>query len=319
MCPAFAGHRFMNTLNAVSELACVPGPVSLCIGVFDGVHLGHQAVIAAGAEEARAGGGSLVVVTFDPHPARVLRPESAPRLLTSTAHKLRLIDALGVPFLLKVRFDDAFAATDPEVFIQALVQASDPLQTITVGHDWAFGKARRGNVEMLRSLGVDAGFSVSNVEPVLLDGTPISSTRIRQAVQTGDLDLASRCLGRPFSILGTVVRGDQIGRTIGFPTANLKAHNEQFPPDGVYAVRVQVDSRTRNGVANIGSRPTVATAVPERRLEIHLFDFDGDIYGADVEATFVEFLRPERKFDGLDALRAQIGFDAAEARRVLSA
>jgi riboflavin kinase/FMN adenylyltransferase len=292
--------------------------VSLCIGVFDGVHLGHQAVIAAGAAHARECGGSLVVVTFDPHPARVLRPENAPRLLTSTAHKLRLISELGVPYLLKVRFDDVFASTDPEIFIQALVDAADPLKTISVGHDWAFGKGRRGNLDLLRKLGEEADFQVTNVAAVLLDGVPISSTRIRRAVESGDLDLAAKCLGRPFSILGTVVRGDQIGRTIGFRTANLKAHNEQFPPNGVYAVRVRLDSKVVDGVANIGSRPTVASAVPERRLEVHLFDFEDDLYGLDLEATFVEFIRPERKFDGLDALRAQIAKDVATAKGILN-
>ena len=296
----------------------MPGPVFLAIGVFDGVHLGHRAVIERALADARDAGGSPVVVTFDPHPVRVLRPEKAPRLLTSTPHKLRLIRALGVQDLLVIPFDSAFAATPPEEFIRQLATAAEPLREICVGHQWSFGKGRAGNLEMLARLGADLGFEEVGVPAVEVDGRIVSSTLIRQAVERGDLADAARLLGRDYTILGTVVEGRRLGRTIGFPTANLSAHNEQFPPNGVYAVEVlRNGDATRRGVANIGVRPTIAEAGGERGLEVHLFDFDGALYGDDLEIVFRHFLRPERKFPSIEALREQIARDVGAARAVL--
>lgn len=293
----------------------MPGPLFLAIGVFDGVHRGHRAVIERALADARAACGSTVVVTFDPHPVRVLRPERAPRLLTSTPHKLRLIRALGVEQILTIPFDLAFAATPPEDFIRQLAGAAKPLREICVGHQWSFGKGRAGNLEMLARLGGELDFEEVGVPAVEVDGRIVSSTLIRQAVEQGRLVEAARLLGREFTILGTVVAGQRLGRTLGFPTANLSAHNEQFPPDGVYAVEVlRNGDAPRRGVANIGVRPTVAEAGGERVLEVHILDFEETIYGADVEVVFRRFLRAEQKFPSIEALREQIARDVQAAR-----
>lgn len=308
----------MEILRSIGELERISGPVVLSIGVFDGVHPGHRTVLTRAMADAAAIGGTAVALTFDPHPARFLRPENAPRLLTSTAHKARLIEAIGVPALLIVPFDAEFAAQSPDAFVRRLAGAARPLRQICVGENWAFGKGRAGDVSLLRRLGAEIGFAVAEIPAVRIDGAVVSSTRIREAVERGDLAAARRLLGRDYTILGTVEPGDRLGRTIGFPTANLRAHNEQFPPDGVYAVRVSGGGDRWPGVANIGFRPTVATGTAERKLEVHLLDFSGDLYGRDLEVDFIRFLRGEKKFAGLDALKAQIARDAADARAVLS-
>jgi riboflavin kinase/FMN adenylyltransferase len=307
----------MQILRSIAELAKVPGPITLSIGVFDGVHLGHQVVLRSAMDDAAESGATAVALTFDPHPARILRPDRAPRLLTSTPHKARLIEQFGIPYLLIVPFDENFAAQPPGVFIRALADACNPLRRICVGAEWAFGHNRSGNVGLLRELGEELGFTVSETPAVHAGGMPVSSTRIRKAVEHGDLGVAHTLLGRDYTVFGTVEEGDHLGRKLGFPTANLRAHNEQFPPDGVYAVRVQIDSAVFPGVANIGYRPTVAGSIAERKLEVHVFDFDGDLYGRDVDVDFISFLRGERKFQDLDALKTQITADAVKARRIL--
>ena len=308
----------MSPLTSIDALATLPGPLYLAIGVFDGVHLGHQAVMRRALEDARQGGGTAVVVTFDPHPIRVLRPEQAPRLLTSTAHKLHLISALGVTHQLVVPFDATFAATPPEEFIRSLAAAAQPLREICVGFEWSFGKGRAGNLALIEHLGAESGFTEVGVPAVRIDGEIVSSTLIRQAVENGDLVRAARFLGRDFTILGTVIEGDRLGRQLGFPTANLSAHNEQYPPNGVYAVKVQRGTQTIRGVVNIGVRPTIKHASGERVFEVHLFDFDADIYGEDLEITFRRYLRPEKKFPNVEALREQIAIDVALARSILA-
>lgn len=308
----------MNVLTSIAGLAGIPGPLFLAIGVFDGVHLGHRAVIDRASADARAAGGTPVVVTFDPHPVRVLRPEKAPRLLTSTPHKIRLIRSLGVEHLLVVAFDRGFAATDPAQFIEQLAAAGRPLREICVGHTWSFGKDRAGNLELLAQLGARLGFAEVGVPVVEIGGEIVSSTLIRAAVERGDLTLAGSMLGRPYSVLGTVRHGDGLGRQLGFPTANLSAHNEQFPPNGVYAVVVSVNGEARPGIANIGVRPTIAHATGERVFEVHLFDFSGDLYGQDIEVTFRKRVRDERKFAGVDELKGQIARDAEQVRRMLA-
>lgn len=307
----------MRIHQSIAELAAVPGPVFLAIGVFDGVHLGHQAVIRRALEDAQAAGGTAVVVTFKPHPLRVTRPGDAPRLLTATDHKAQLIERLGVTDLLVVPFTPEFAATSPETFVLQLHDACRPLREICVGTTWSFGRGRAGNLELLKKMGDRLGFDEVGLPAVEIGGEVVSSTLVRAAVEEGDLEKASRLLGRDFTLLGTVVHGDHLGRTLGFPTANLSVHNEQFPPNGVYAVEAFYQGRALAGVVNIGVRPTVETASGKRVLELHLFDFDADIYGHDVEVAFRRFLRPERKFAGLDALKAQIACDVAQARRAL--
>lgn len=303
----------MTRLDSLDDLARVPGPVCIAIGVFDGVHRGHQTLIQRVMDEAAALGGSAVVLTFHPHPMRVVRPEAAPRLLTSTPHKIRLIEALGCPHLLLVPFDTAFAAQEPAVFVENLVRHARPLRRICVGHQWAFGRARSGNVDLLRRLGQERGFETVEIDPVTVGGETISSTRIRRAIETGDFATARTLLGRDYTILGTVQHGARLGSQLGFPTANLAAHNEQFPPDGVYAVTAGFRGSWRKGVANIGTRPTV-DGRSGRLLEVHLFAFSGDCYNEEMEVRFDRFLRPEKKFPSLEALKSQIQKDVEAAQ-----
>lgn len=307
----------MHVLHSIPELAAIPGPVFLAIGVFDGVHLGHQAVIGRAREDAAQVGGTAVVVTFNPHPMRVLRPEQGPRLLTSTSHQIRLLQELKIEHMLILPFDQAFAATPPEDFIRALADACRPLREICVGHAWSFGRGRAGNLQMLAELGQQLGFAEVGVPAVEMDGQIVSSTSIRHAVQAGEFAQAARLLGREYTVLGTVVEGQRLGRQLGYPTANLRAHNEQFPPDGVYAVEALWRHRVYAGVGNIGVRPTVRAAGGERLFEIHLFDFKANLYGEEIEARFRGYLRGERKFAGVEELKAQIGRDAERAAAVL--
>ncbi len=327
----------MKVLHSISELTDIVGPVVLAAGVFDGLHLGHRAVIERAITDARAGGGTPVVVTFDPHPAAVLRPQSAPPLLTSTRHKIRLLADAGIAHVLVLNFDAAFAAKPPEQFIAELAAACRPLCEICVGEDWAFGKNRAGNISLLSSLGKKLGFEAIGLPPVMVDAKPVSSTAIRAAVESGELAAAARLLGREFSVLGTVIEGRRLGRTLGFPTANVRPESEQLPPNGVYAVRAIVDSvaaeGTRRGdfqnpksecpppsvggyrgVANVGVRPTISSEGVHRLVEVHLFDFTEDLYGRDIEVFFERFVRPEQKFPSLDALRSQIASDVAVVR-----
>jgi len=308
----------MKILRSISELASLPGPLFLAIGVFDGVHLGHQAVISTSANHATAAAGTAVVVTFDPHPVKVLRPDNAPHLLTATQHKIALIRDLGVAHLLVLHFDRAFAATSPEDFVRQLVENSKPLREICVGHEWSFGKGRAGNLALLKQLGEMQDFNVIGVEAVKVNGEVVSSTAIRKAVEEGNLIKATQMLGREYTILGTVVRGEQLGRKLGFPTANLSAHSEQFPPNGVYAVEARLAGTLHRGVANLGFRPTVAAGKSERLLELHLFDLEREIYGEEMEVRFLRYLRPEQKFADVEALKAQIAADVRQARESFS-
>lgn len=240
----------MEVLHSIPELSKLHGALFLAIGVFDGVHLGHQAVISRSADSAREAGGTPVVVTFDPHPAKVLRPHGAPHLLTATQHKIALIRDLGVRHLLVIRFDREFAATAPESFVEQLVAHSNPLRQICVGHEWSFGRNRAGNLALLQKLGAKHRFDVIGIKPVTVNGTVVSSTAIRAAVEAGDFARATEMLGREYTILGTVKEGAQLGRKLGFPTANLSAHSEQFPPNGVYAAEASLDGVRMRGVAN---------------------------------------------------------------------
>src|SRR5436309_3260065 len=309
----------MQILRSVPELSPLPGPLFLAIGVFDGVHLGHQAVISTSAEHARAENGTPVVVTFDPHPEKVLRPEKAPHLLTATAQKIAHIRTLGVRHLLIIAFDIQFAAPEPEDFVQQFVQHSKPLREICVGHEWSFGKNRRGNLQLLTKLGANFDFNVIGIRPVTVNGEIVSSTTIRRAVEAGDLKKAAAMLGREYTILGTVVRGDDLGRKIGFPTANLSAHSEQFPPNGVYFAEAKLDGVVYPGMVNLGFRPTMSSGGSERILEVYLLDFNHDVYGKDLKLRFLRYLRPERKFENVDALVHQIERDVQQARELSAA
>ena len=300
-------------IDKLEELAAQDGPLHLALGVFDGVHLGHRAVIARAVEAARNQGGKAFVVTFDPHPIRVIAPEKAPASLLATLdEKAAVLKALGVDGLLVIHFDMAFAKMDAEEFVRKLLAAD--VRTVAVGEDWRFGSKRSGDVAMLRRMGGELGFQLEAVPPVMWDGERISSTRIRQAIRDGNFDAVEEMLGRPYELAGTVIEGRKLGRGLGFPTANLRLGERQTPRDGVWAVRVDGD---REGVVNLGTRPTVDGS--ERLLEVHLFDFSGDLYGKELRVSFGKFLRAERKFDSVDELRQQIGKDAEEARRWFAA
>ena len=308
----------MNILRSIEELAGVRGPVALAIGVFDGVHLGHQEVIRGGLDFSEKHGGTAVVMTFDPHPLRILRPESAPRLLCNTRHKLRILESLGVSHALVVNFDAQFAQTPAVDFVRAIAAASRPLGFVSVGYSWTFGKERGGDIHLLMQSGEELGFGVYGVPAVQSEGAVVSSTRVRESVRAGDFTGAKSLLGRDYTVLGKVVRGDQLGRKIGFATANVAVENEELPPNGVHAVRATIGGRAGvlSGVANLGVRPTV-TRSGDRQLEVHLFDFAEDIYGSEMEVAFVKMLREERKFPGIEELKAQIARDAGEARKIL--
>lgn len=309
----------MKVVRSFAELSASANRICIAIGVFDGVHLGHQSVIRAALDDAEAVDGTAVVLTFDPHPMRVLAPDKAPPLLTSTQHKLALIESLGVPVCLMVPFTIEFARTEPEPFLHLVFQSANNLKSICVGHAFRFGHERKGNVQTILAFGRERGVRVDVMPPVTSNDETISSTTIRKAVAAGDLAKAERMLGRPFSVRGTVEAGDQIGRKLGFPTANLNPHNEVLPPNGVYAVRVIHEGRPLNGVVNIGVRPTVASNPSDRRFELHILDFSGNVYGKTLEVIFAQRIREERKFGSADALKAQIAQDTIEAKRILGA
>ena len=308
----------MEIIRSIEELERLHGPLFLAIGVFDGMHRGHQAVISTSTSHARSGNGTPLVVTFDPHPVKVLRPNDAPHLLTATQHKIALIRDLGVDHLLVINFDKKFAATPPEKFVEHLVAHSKPLREICVGHEWSFGKDRRGNLDVLKELGARFHFDVVGIPPVKVNDAVVSSTAIRQAVEKGDFATAAVMLGREYTILGTVKGGEKLGKKLGYPTANLSAHSEQFPPNGVYLAEAWIQGVLYHGVVNLGYRPTVSGERSERVLEIYLLDFNRDIYGENVEVRFVRYLRPERKFDNLEALVRQIDADVQQARELFA-
>lgn len=295
----------------------------ITIGAYDGVHRGHQAVIAQVRELANSMGCQSVVVTFDRHPASVVRPESAPKLLTDMEQKLELLAATGVDATRVVTFDENKARMTADEFAREILIGGLQTKVIVVGEDFHFGHRRQGNVSTLRDMGEHLGF---RVEPVKLipraDGVaePVSSTSIRRALAGGQVETAGQLLGRPFEIRGEVVHGDQRGRTIGFPTANIAVPQAMcLPADGVYAGRyIDEQSRTFMCAVNLGRRPTFVEHSDHSLLEAHLLDFSGDLYGQRARVTFEKFLRSERKFDGLESLRTQLADDIAAVRNTLS-
>jgi riboflavin kinase/FMN adenylyltransferase len=308
----------MNVIHAAKDLNAGKRKVCLAIGFFDGVHLGHQQIIRQTIADARQHDGIALVITFDCHPNSVVAPARVPPLIYSLPQKLRAIESLGTHSLLLIHFDKAFSEQPGETFIRALVRDFGSVQSLCVGSNFVFGHKRGGDVALLKNLGEELNFTVHGMAAVSLDGEAVSSTRIREAISAGDLDSASQMLGRAYSLAGTVVRGDRLGHQIGFPTANLDANGRALPPNGVYAVRAEVLGAVRpsshRGVLNIGVRPTVNDGNPQRRVEVHLLDFAGVLYGKEIELTFVEKLRDEKKFPSLDTLREQIGRDIVEAQ-----
>jgi riboflavin kinase/FMN adenylyltransferase len=304
----------MNVIHQPSDLTAEARPVCAAIGVLDGVHLGHQHVLRQMLDEARSHGGRSVAITFDRHPNSVLAPDRAPRLIYSLRKKLEVLAGLGIHTALVYHFDLPFSQQTGEEFVRRLAGALGRLQSLSVGQQFMFGKGRSGDLALLAKLGQELGFSVHGVAPVRLAGKIISSTRIREAVRSGDFPEADRMLGRPYSLEGRVVQGDQLGRELGFPTANLDTADLVLPPQGVYAVRAVVRGQTHKGVLNIGRRPSLERAFPKMQIEAHLLDFTGDLYGLIMEIIFVAHLRPEHRFPSREALQQQIAQDIASAR-----
>ncbi len=299
-----------------------PAPAHLrggvvALGNFDGFHRGHQAVVAQAAARAQAEGRPLIVATFDPHPVRFFQPDAPPFRLTTLDQRERLFAAAGADAMLVFHFDAALAALSAEDFIAQQLVANLHVDGVTAGEDFTFGRSKSGNIAVLKQWGERYGFAVKPVAPVAFDGEPVSSSRIRDALVAGDCATATRLLTRPFAIEGVVQHGDKMGRELGFPTANLALGGYLRPAYGVYAVRGHLpDGRVVDGAANMGVRPQFNP--PKELLEPHFFDFAEDLYGRTIAVELIAFLRPEWKFDGLDALKVQIAADCAEARRRLA-
>jgi riboflavin kinase / FMN adenylyltransferase len=298
----------------------------LTIGNFDGLHLGHRTIMQIVVERARALRGESVVYTFDPHPRKVLQTERAPRLLATLDQKLELLEALGLDVVVVEPFDRAFAATSPERFVREYVHERIRPLEVYVGYDFHFGRDREGSMRMLTELGPHLGFAVTVVPEVTVGGRDVNSTRIRDLLGEGRVDEAAHLLGRPFAVRGEVIEGDRRGRGLGFPTMNLAPEGELLPASGVYAGHLRfVDAgdppagSVWPAVTNVGVRPTFEGSRSSGRplAEAHLIGFSGEVYGRRVDLGFEHHLRAERRFPDVDALRAQIARDVAEARRLL--
>jgi riboflavin kinase/FMN adenylyltransferase len=291
----------------------LPGPSVLAIGNFDGVHLGHGALLARLCDAARSADLPPAVLTFEPHPREFFSPASAPARLTTLREKLELLAEAGVEQAMVCRFDARFAALPAERFIDEVIFRGLRARHLIIGDDFRFGQGRRGDFAMLQQSGARLGFSVAAMHSVTVDGERVSSSGVRRALAAGDMEHAARLLGRPYIIDGQVRHGQKLGRQLGFATANLRIKHNPLPMTGVFAVAVGgLGERPLPGVANLGVRPTVGGTRP--LLEVHLFDFDRDIYGAHIAVRFVHKLREERRFPDFDALKAQIAADAAAAR-----
>jgi riboflavin kinase/FMN adenylyltransferase len=305
-------------MRIVRGLPSVPPerrPSAVALGVFDGVHLGHRAILGAAVAHGRATGVTALACTFEPHPLEVLQPERAPLPITTLDERLDLIAACGVDGVIVLDFTAALAAVEPEAFVKDVLADRLAARRVVVGYNHRFGRGARGDADLLRDLGVELGFEVEVVPPLAVDGLPVSSTAIRAALGRGDLDAAARMLGRSYTLPGTVVAGAGRGRTLGFPTANVAPTRAVLVAPGVYACTADVAGQGRPAVVNVGVRPTFGEAT--LAVEAYLMDFSGDLYGQTILLTFVSRVREERRFPSVDALRAQIAEDVETARRRL--
>ena len=307
-------------MRVIRNLTRLRAPLARCVltlGNFDGVHLGHQAIVRGVVDRARAAGGCAVVLTFEPHPMAVLAPERAPAIIQPVRDRLALLGELGVDVTVVQRFTHAFAALEPEAFVRDFLCRYLDLVYVIVGYNLNFGRRRAGSGETLRALGAQRGFGVEVVGPVTVGEERVSSTRLRRLIEAGDMPGARWLLGRPYALRGRVVGGDRRGRDLGFPTANLKLPpGLLLPRDGVYAVTVEIDGHSYPGLLNVGVRPTFGGR--RRTIETHVLDFAGDLYGRWLVVRLVERLRDEQTFAGPEALRAAIAADVADARVVLA-
>jgi riboflavin kinase/FMN adenylyltransferase len=300
-----------------TENANILRPTVLTLGVFDGLHLGHQRIMQTVVERAKATGAVPTAITFDPHPRAVLHPDSAPPLLQTLDQRLANLEVLGIEQAIVVRFNRQFAGQEASEFLSGIVKERLHAKEVYLGKGFAFGKNRGGNIELLREMGANLGFVAEEVEEVQLRGIRISSSGIRRYLADGKINLARRMLGRPYGVEGVIIRGNRRGHTIGFPTANLKPHNRVIPKYGVYATATLIDGIWRKSITNIGVRPTFENTT-EPSIETYVFDFDGDLYGDVLRVRFLYRIRDERKFNGIDELKAQIEKDSRRARNYFS-
>jgi riboflavin kinase / FMN adenylyltransferase len=303
----------------IGRLPPLPRGSTVTVGSFDGVHLGHEAVLREIARRAEAAGRASVLVTFEPHPLEVVNPQAAPPLLTTDVERREILAQLPLDYVLFLRFDRRLASLTPEQFVEQILIDRCHVRELVIGHDHGFGRGRSGDVDTLRRLGAERGFDVDVVDVVDVGEQHVSSSRIRRAVAGGDLATAARMLGRPYQVSGRVGEGERRGRLLGVPTINLADVPPQklLPPDGVYAVRVEWRGGRAGGMMNQGPKPTFQDG--RRTLEAHLFDFDGNLYGEWVRIEWVERLRDVERFASVEALQQQLERDRTRARAVLAA
>jgi riboflavin kinase / FMN adenylyltransferase len=307
----------MEIIRDLDALPRYPYPVT-AIGNFDGVHLGHRAILKAAIDRARAAGGTAFALTFDPLPAKLLAPARAPRLILTPEDKLELLRLSGIDGVIVINFTLDLSMLPPRDFVRDYLYGKIGVREVVEGQNFRFGHNRAGTPAVMVELGRELGFETDVIGPVKADGIEVSSTKVREAIAIGDMHRATRLLGRYHFLSGPVVRGRERGRTIGFPTANLASETECIPPDGVYATRVILDDGAAHpSITNVGMRPTFAESA--RSIEAHIFDFSRDIYGMRIKVELIERIRAEQKFASADALKAQIAIDLNKAREILAA
>jgi len=304
----------MQVYHQIDDAGLSPTASVVTMGNFDGIHLGHQALVLRSLEEARRRNVTAVVLTFDPHPLKVLAPARAPRLILTPEDKIELLQDLGVDVVINQRFDASFASLDSEEFVRRFIFNRLKAKRIWVGRDLRFGHDRKGDVEQLVLWGQELGFEVGIVDPILVNGVRVSSSQIRQAIEAGRVDEARSSLGRYHFISGTVVEGNRRGRDLGFPTANIASRTEVIPSDGIYATLFHIGQEPRLSVSSIGVNPTFGAG--PRTVESYILNFDRDIYGTKIKLAFVKKIREEKKFADVASLIAQIQEDVRSARAV---
>ena len=304
---------FMRLFHGTDN-ADIARPTVLTLGVFDGLHLGHQLIMKTVVERARAVNATPTVITFEPHPRAVLHPESAPPLLQTFDQKIEALSVLGIEQTIVIHFDRAFSQIRAEDFLRDVVVERLHAKEVYLGRGFAFGHNREGNIELLRNISDRLGFFADEVPEVRLRGCRIGSTRIRELLQQGRVNLARRMLGRPYGVEGRVIRGAARGTNLGFPTANLHPHNRVSPKGGVYVTATLIEGQWRRSVTNIGTRPTFGDA-REPSVETFVINWSGDLYGDVLRVRFLHRLRDEKKFGSIEELKAQIGHDVARAQR----
>ncbi|MFZ1886470.1 MAG: bifunctional riboflavin kinase/FAD synthetase [Candidatus Binataceae bacterium] len=305
----------MEIIRDLEAMTRHPYPV-VTPGNFDGVHLGHRAILKAAIDRARAAGGTAFALTYDPLPAKLLVPDRAPRLILVPEDKLELLRLSGLDGVIVVNFTRALSMIEPRDFVRDYFLGRIGAREVVIGHSVNFGHNRAGNASVMVELGREFGFDTTVVGPVKVAGIEVSSTKVRELITTGEVRAAAKLLGRYHFLHGRVVRGRERGRTIGFPTANLESETECLPPDGVYATRVILGDGAFGSITNLGMRPTFAETA--RSIEAHIFDFNRDIYGERIKLELIERIRPEKKFDSAEALKNQIALDLARAKEILA-